>query len=124
MQIFEKLVETLPRDEVAFFRSWLYTLTRNHCLMELRSRKGRYFEEIQVNLMETDGHLHQEEGPEFETNMSNLEKCIEELAIEQKRCVQLFYLQQKCYREISEVTGYDGNKVRNLKICMERHERY
>jgi len=58
-----------------------------------------------------------------------LENCIDQLIIEQKHCVQLFYLQQKCYREISELTGYDDNKVksyiqngkRNLKICMEKN---
>jgi DNA-directed RNA polymerase specialized sigma24 family protein len=58
-----------------------------------------------------------------------LEKCMEELGAEQKRCVQLFYLNQKCYRDITEITGYDDNKVksyiqngkRNLKICMERN---
>ena len=33
MQIFEKLVEALKKHEVANFRSWLYVLARNHCLM-------------------------------------------------------------------------------------------
>jgi RNA polymerase sigma-70 factor (ECF subfamily) len=55
---------------------------------------------------------------------------MENLALEQKQCVQLFYLQQKCYKEITATTGYDLKKVksyiqngkRNLKICMERNE--
>jgi RNA polymerase sigma-70 factor (ECF subfamily) len=42
----------------------------------------------------------------------------------------LFYLEQKCYKDIADLTGYDLNKVksaiqngkRNLKICMERKE--
>jgi RNA polymerase sigma-70 factor (ECF subfamily) len=59
-----------------------------------------------------------------------LEKCIETLGDEQKQCVKLFYLQEKCYKEITESTGFDMNKVksyiqngkRNLKICMEKNE--
>jgi RNA polymerase sigma-70 factor (ECF subfamily) len=129
MQIFEKLVTTLPQHEITFFKSWLYTTARNHCLMQLRARKGKNFQEISPRLMESDLSLHLEEEPEIEVNISKLEKCMEELASEQKRCVQLFYLQQKCYKEIVQLTGFDDNKVksyiqngkRNLKICMERN---
>ena len=79
--------------------------------------------------MESGSELHLQDGPEIETNLTKLEKCIEELGNEQKQCVQLFYLEQKCYREIAEITGFDLNKVkssiqngkRNLKICMERN---
>jgi hypothetical protein len=42
----------------------------------------------------------------------------------------LFYLQEKCYQEVSSQTGYDLLKVksyiqngkRNLKICMDRND--
>jgi RNA polymerase sigma factor (sigma-70 family) len=128
MQVFEKLVTSLREHEVSHFKSWLYVSARNHCLMQLRSAKGRHFEEISPSLMENDAPLHPDEEPEMETNLSKLEKCIETLTDEQKHCVQLFYLQQKCYREIVQLTGYDDNKVksyiqngkRNLKICMEQ----
>ena len=129
MQIFEKLIDTLREHEISHFRSWLYVLSRNHCLMELRSKKGKRFQEISPVLMENDMALHPEEEPEMEANLTKLEKCMEALGTEQKKCVQLFYLKQKCYQEITEVTGFDFNKVksfiqngkRNLKICMERN---
>lgn len=129
MQIFEKLITTLKDHEVTQFKGWLYVTARNHCLMQLRSRKGKNFEEISPFLMETDADLHLQEGPENELNLNRLEKCIETLGTEQKRCVQLFYLEQKCYKEIAEITGYDLNKVkshiqngkRNLKICMDKN---
>jgi RNA polymerase sigma factor (sigma-70 family) len=129
MQIFEKLMVTLKDHEVNVFKSWLYVLARNHCLMQLRSRKGKNFEEISPSLMENGVNGHQESGPEIEANLHRLEKCIQELGIEQKQCVQLFYLEQKCYKEITDLTGFDLNKVksyiqngkRNLKICMERN---
>jgi RNA polymerase sigma factor (sigma-70 family) len=129
MQIFEKLVETLKSHQVQHFKSWLYATSRNHCLMQLRAGKGKFFTEIDEHFMESDAVAHLEEEPEMELNISKLEKCIGELADEQKTCVQLFYLQQKCYKDICTLTGFDDNKVksyiqngkRNLKICMERN---
>jgi RNA polymerase sigma-70 factor (ECF subfamily) len=129
MQIFEKLVETLKSHEVQHFKSWLYVTARNHCLMQLRSSKGRRFTEIDEHFMESEAAVHLEDEPEIEVNIVKLEKCMDELGDEQKRCVQLFYLKQKCYKEIVSLTGYDDNKVksyiqngkRNLKICMERN---
>ena len=40
MNIFESLITELPRHQVQNFKSWLYVLTKNHCLMEIRSRKS------------------------------------------------------------------------------------
>ena len=79
--------------------------------------------------MESDGTTHLEEEPEMESNLTKLEHCIEQLTTEQKHCITLFYMQQKCYKEIVQLTGFDDNKVksyiqngkRNLKICMEHN---
>lgn len=130
MQLFEKLITTLKTHEVAHFKSWLYVTARNHCLMHLRSRKGKYTEEISPLLMETSTEVHLEEQDELESNLGKLEKCIEKLAHEQKSCVKMFFLQQKCYKDITVLTGYDLSKVksfiqngkRNLRICMEQHD--
>jgi RNA polymerase sigma factor (sigma-70 family) len=130
MQIFEKLIETLKNHEIEHFKSWLYITARNHCLMQIRAGKGKKFEEISPTLMESESLLHLENEPEKEENLSKLEKCIETLGDEQKQCVKLFYIQEKCYKEITESTGFDMNKVksyiqngkRNLKICMEKNE--
>ena len=129
MQIFEKLVQTLRGHEIEHFKSWLYVTARNHCLMHIRSKKGKMMEGISENLMESDLVLHLEEEPELEGNLGKLEECIRQLVNEQKHCVELFYLQQKCYKEITGLTGFGLNQVksfiqngkRNLKICMEKH---
>lgn len=129
MQLFEKLIQTLKDHEIEHFKSWLYVTARNHCLMHLRATKGRKFEEISPSHMEKDAGLHLDGEPELETNLVKLEDCITKLAREQQQCVQLFYLQQKCYKDITVLTGYDMNSVkshiqngkRNLKICMERN---
>lgn len=127
MQIHEKLITSLLRHEVAQFRSWLYVNARNHCLMKLRSRKGRITEEISPFLVESDPGGHQEE--ELELNIQKLEKCLETLIGPQQQCVRLFYLEEKCYRDIGVATGFEVSQVksyiqngkRNLKICMEEN---
>jgi RNA polymerase sigma-70 factor (ECF subfamily) len=59
-----------------------------------------------------------------------MEDCINKLVEGQQQCVRLFYLEEKCYKEIVTLTGFDMNQVksfiqngkRNLKICMEESE--
>ena len=40
MQIFEKLIIEIPKQKIENFRSWLYVVTKNYCLMQLRSQKS------------------------------------------------------------------------------------
>lgn len=130
MQVFEKLLSTLITHEVQHFKSWLYVSVRNHCLMILRSQKGKYTEEISPFLMESEAANHLDDGPALEENLTKLEKCIETLNTEQKQCVKLFFLDERCYQDVSRETGYELGKVksyiqngkRNLKICMERND--
>ena len=37
-QVFEKALKHLPKDEILNFKGWLYVLTRNHCLQQLRDK--------------------------------------------------------------------------------------
>jgi RNA polymerase sigma factor (sigma-70 family) len=130
MQLFEKLIETLKSHEVENFKSWLYVSARNHCLMEIRIKKGKFKEEIGTLDMENQFLLHPEEETELEDNLGRLEECIKQLIEGQRECIRLFYLDEKCYRDITVVTGFNLNQVksfiqngkRNLKICMEEHE--
>lgn len=130
MQIFEKLNKTLKEHSIEYFKGWLYTTSRNHCLMQIRSKKGVKTEEITETIMESEFTLHLEDETLPDENLSKLEKCIEELRSEQKTCVTLFYLKEKCYQEIADETGFEmklvksqiQNGKRNLKICMERSE--
>ena len=131
MQIFEELVTKLQQHEVHNFKSWLHVLTRNHCLMKLRSMKQREGRLVSIEdrpLMENGELLHHDNGFSLEANLQVMEKCLETLPEEQQKSVQLFYLQEKSYREVAALTGYEMKKVksyiqngkRNLKICMEQ----
>ena len=128
MQIFEELVAKLPKHEVDNFKSWLYTLAKNYCLMQLRTPKNLKTTEFNPDSMQLEEEMHLNGIQLREENLQKLERCLETLSIEQKKSVELFYLQNKCYKEIAEATGIEWNKVRsfiqngrrNLKICMEK----
>jgi len=131
MQIFEKLIIEIPRQRIENFRSWLHVVTRNFCLMELRSKKSHdeKLKELATGsgyFMENAYDLHpiDKDEPDME---KVLEDCIEKLKDEQKKCIRQFYFENRCYNEIAVNMGVDVNKVksylqngkRNLKICLE-----
>jgi RNA polymerase sigma-70 factor, ECF subfamily len=131
MQIFEKLISEIPRHEIENFRPWLHAVTRNHCLMHLRSKKSddKKLEEWAVDsmiFMENPPELHPVDDNSSEMDKA-LEDCIERLKEEQKQCIRLFYYSNKCYHEVAESLGIDEKKVkshlqngkRNLKLCLE-----
>ena len=128
MQVFEKVMGSLKNHDVDNFGGWLYVSARNHCLMQIRSKKGKFKEEISALDMENQFLLHHGEEEELETDLVRLEKCIEKLVEGQRACVRLFFLEEKCYKDITILTGLEINQVksaiqngkRNLKICMEQ----
>ena len=134
MQIFEKLMVELPKREIDNFKPWLHVITKNHCLMQLRSQKIKFAQQEKLvseqdYFMESSIELHLNNEPVLEHDLETLRKCIEQLKSEQKECVSLFYLEEKCYQEISDKLSFELKKVksfiqngkRNLKICMEKN---
>ena len=129
MNIYQELLVKLQTNEVQQFKSWLYVVAKNHCLMQLRKEKKMITVEFTPTVMQSENFEHLDSVLEKENELKKLEFCIENLPGEQKQTVQLFYLENKCYNEIVEQTGYEWNKVRsliqngrrNLKICMERN---
>lgn len=128
MQIFEELVGKLHKHEVENFKSWVYTLAKNHCLMQLRTPRNLKTTEFKGEIMQSEEEVHLNGVLTREENLDKMEKCLQTLPPEQKVSVEMFYLQNKCYKEIAEETDMDWNKVRsyiqngrrNLKICMEK----
>jgi RNA polymerase sigma-70 factor (ECF subfamily) len=130
MNIFEELVSKLKKHEVDNFKSWLYQVAKNHCLMQLRTPKNLKTVEISPQLMQSEENVHLNGVLEKEENLKKLEFCLGTLSDDQRKAIQLFYFEGKCYDEIVEMTGQDWNQVRsfiqngrrNLKNCMEKQE--
>lgn len=130
MDIFEELGSKLQRHEVANFKGWLHTLARNHCLMQLRSSARINVRPFDRDVVQTAEELHLSDKMEKEVRLDQLADCIDTLSADQKTAVSLFYLENKCYKEIETITGFGWNKVRsliqngrrNLRICMQQYE--
>ncbi|MCH7535218.1 MAG: sigma-70 family RNA polymerase sigma factor [Bacteroidetes bacterium] len=128
MQIFEKLIKDVPRFEINNFKSWLHVTTRNFCLMELRSGKSKSGLTSDIEDMELAVPTHHLDEPSIESDLEAMERCMEELPPEQKKCVDLFFLQEQSYRQIVESAGFELKKVksyiqngkRNIKNCIEK----
>jgi len=132
MVIYEKVQEDVHRYEVWNFKNWLFVVTKNHCLMELRKRKsaGLTFSADEKELsvfMEKELDLHPLDNDE-EIREKKLNDCIERLNEIQRKCISRFYFDGKCYHEIAGLFQMDEKSVkshiqngkRNLKICLEK----
>ncbi|MBC7887172.1 MAG: sigma-70 family RNA polymerase sigma factor [Ferruginibacter sp.] len=127
-QVFLKAITELHKYKVDYFKSWLYMVAKNHCLMKLRN-KGKWPVEINEQLLSAPDETEDtKKFLEKDTALTNMEKALQLLNEEQLQCVTLFYLEKKSYQDITEQTGYSLLKVkshiqngkRNLKIMMER----
>jgi RNA polymerase sigma-70 factor (ECF subfamily) len=131
MQIFEKLIVEIPKQKIENFRSWLHVVTKNYCLMQLRTQKsiGEKHNEWAIdpgNFMENNSDLHPIDRDEVDIE-AGLADCIERLNDEQKECIRQFYYESRCYSEIAKNLSIDEKKVkshlqngkRNLKLCLE-----
>jgi RNA polymerase sigma-70 factor (ECF subfamily) len=127
-QVFLKVITELQRYKVDYFKSWLYMVARNHCLMKLRNKNGRSVREINDNMPLAAEIPQPALQIEKDALLTYVGLSLNELTIEQKTCVTLFYLEKKSYTEIATATGftlmqvksYIQNGKRNLKILIEK----
>jgi RNA polymerase sigma factor (sigma-70 family) len=125
-QIFVKCLQEIPKTNIVYFKSWLYMVAKNHCLMQLRRPDLILQENEDYSIDESE--LAIQEAIIKEENLIQLESSLALLNIEQKTCVTLFYLHKKSYAEICESTGYTllqiksaiQNGKRNLKLMIEK----
>ena len=127
MQLFEHLVKALRTHAPDNFAAWLHTTARNHCLMQLRARKRAGPSAGPLILSFPDAadvesaaarHLPDEaaaaaDAEATETRLQSLEAALAQLPPAQRRCLELFDLEKKCYRDIATETGLDLNLVRS-----------
>ena len=132
MQIFEELITKATKHDIKQFKPWLHVVTRNFCLLQLRSVKKLQTESFD-DVMEFDEHLyHDSDNANNEDELAALERCKQKLPKAQKASIELFFTEEKCYKEIADETGYTMNEVksyiqngkRNLKICLEKNREH
>jgi RNA polymerase sigma-70 factor (ECF subfamily) len=132
--IFEKVIKEIGKYEIPYFKSWLYSVAKNHCLMQLRKSPSKFnYTNDDISTLE----IQAEENDELEINefikeekFSILKNALQLINDEQKECITLFYLNKKSYKEIERITGFSFHEIkshiqngkRNLRIIIKRLE--
>jgi RNA polymerase sigma-70 factor (ECF subfamily) len=130
-QVFEKVIKEVVKYEIPYFKSWLYSVAKNQCLMQLRnsSTKIQYtaqeIDEMELTAEDDSGlklreYLLQDKLEILHESLLNLNK-------DQSICIDLFYLQKLSYREIENKTGLTFQQIksniqngkRNLRLMLE-----
>lgn len=127
-QVFLKAITELQKYKVEYFKSWIYMVAKNHCLMLLRDKSAKNTVEITEKLPAEEIKTNKAELQETEKTFDYMAEALSELNAEQQLCVTLFYLDKKTYQQITEETGftlmqvksYIQNGKRNLKILIEK----
>ena len=126
MHLFEQLVTKLRTHAPDNFAAWLYTTARNYCLMELRARQRGTASGGPLLLLPDavdvenaaarhlpNAHAEAEEAHQHEADLQALELALSQLPAEQRRCLELFYMEEKSYQEIVAATGLALNLVKS-----------
>ena len=127
-QIFLKAITELQKYRVEYFKSWIYMVAKNHCLMQLRDKPGKNTIEVKDSIPAEADETDKESLLLNEKTYEYMSEALKELNADQQLCVTLFYMEKKSYQQITEQTGYSMMQVkshiqngkRNMRILIEK----
>jgi len=115
--VFVKIWKALPGYHgSASLSTWIYTITRNTCLTELKKRATRPTVSLHAPEMEAAADSLpslQSADPEAGTEM-DVEALLAELPEKYRQVITLFYLEQKAYEEVAAMLGLPLGTVKTL----------
>jgi RNA polymerase sigma-70 factor (ECF subfamily) len=123
IRVFEKLPGDLVKYSIQNFSAWLHTVTKNDCFRYLSKKKNH------SSSIENIPEPYEEEEASFITDyLPLLDHALEKLNDQQRICIEMFYIQNLSYEEVSEKTGFSLNQVksyiqngkRNLKLILSK----
>ena len=128
VNIFTKLFDDLKKHKVEYFKSWIYMVAKNHCLMQLRDKPGKNTVEVKESIAAETDEPDKESLLLNEKTYEYMGEALKELNADQQLCVTLFYMEKKSYQQITEQTGYSMMQVkshiqngkRNMRILIEK----
>ncbi len=127
MEIFEYLLPKVAAYDIKVFKTWLYSVVKNHCFHLIKSNKREMSVDFDSNLMESDDILTLLVEDMDDEREDALNYCMAKLSEPQKISINKFFYEDMSYADIVETTGYDLKSVksyiqngkRNLKNCIE-----
>jgi RNA polymerase sigma factor (sigma-70 family) len=133
MEVFEIILKDLKTHEIGNFRAWAYSVTKHHCLKKIKTAQDKLFKPESSLKQVADDTNYDFDPYLLDNQLDDLKKAIDQLNTEQRECISLFYLQEKSYKEVADMTGYSllevksflQNGKRNLKGLLNQtvHER-
>ncbi|HTL81896.1 MAG TPA: sigma-70 family RNA polymerase sigma factor [Bacteroidia bacterium] len=113
MEVFEIILRDLQQHEVKNFKTWVYSVTKHLCLKKLR-KDSLEVKDVEAALrnMAID-EAPKTEAVQLEEQLEKLKEAVAKLSEEQKKCIELFYLKEKSYKEVSDLTGFSINEVKS-----------
>ena len=125
-QVFLKIISELHKYKVEYFKSWIYMVAKNHCLLVLRAR-GKGTLEVNDKILAAED-IEEADKAGQEHDLDQLEIAIGQLNDAQRKCIRLFYLEKQSYAEVAASTGYTmlqikshiQNGKRNLRLMLEQ----
>lgn len=130
MDVFENLLQKVCNYDIKVFKTWLYSVVKNHCFYLLKENKREIAVDFDSQIMESDSVLTLfDETIHDEERESVLNNCLEKLPEPQRVTVYKFFFEDMSYADITDSTGYSlkgvksyiQNGKRNLKICIENN---
>jgi RNA polymerase sigma-70 factor (ECF subfamily) len=101
-------------DGRAALGTWIYAITRNTCLMELRRRRPTVSFDDPDSTEAQHAATSIATGPAEDPERENLLRLVEALPRNQQEAVRLFYLEDRSYDAVAERLGMPLGTVKNL----------
>lgn len=129
MDIFEDLLPKVATYEIREFRTWIYSVAKNHAFHAMNDSKQLNMMEIIPEIVESEDIIALfEEEETNEEHRKVLHECMNQLPDVQRDAIHMFFLEDMSYADIVEKTGYQLKSVkshiqngkRNLRICMDK----
>jgi RNA polymerase sigma factor (sigma-70 family) len=124
--VFYQALTHFPDEEMQNFKGWLYVLTRNYCLQQLRKSRVMDLDTRIESIAIASDTIDELRWKEYSIEQMN--EALKELNDTQRETVVMFYLQKLSYQQIMERTGYTYMQVksfiqngkRNLKMILTK----
>jgi len=115
--VFLKIWKALPGyNGSASLSTWIYAITRNTCLTELKKRSARPTVSLQAPEFEGDsGQIPSLQSADPDSGIGmDVETILAELPEKYRQVITLFYFEQKAYEETAEMLGIPLGTVKTL----------
>jgi RNA polymerase sigma-70 factor (ECF subfamily) len=115
--VFVKIWKALPGYHgSASLSTWIYTITRNTCLTELKKRTTRPTVSLQEPELEAVADtIPALQAADAEAGLEmDVEALLAELPEKYRQAITLFYLEQKAYEEVAAMLGIPLGTVKTL----------